>query len=455
MPAETKLTSEKEAEQTSTTPFARATAHAFLASALGVPVAFATSVLVARALGPSEKGIFDLAMATASFLSLALSLALPAGITYAVARGLAGPRTTARLSILIALVQGLAAFLVLDHAGDIPVIGSVVALGQSGSITLLVAAMVGVGSGAALFRAIAVGRGRIVSANWIDLAARALLLVVGFAVAVVLARGQSTASIFVGVSVAASLVGAAAMAYLGVSGSGAGGRIQIRAGLRIAVPAYLANILQFLNYRFDLYLVAYFMTAADVGFYALAASLGQMVWLVSNSIGAVLFPRVAAGKGDALADQTSQLARFALVSAFALGVALCLGSTIFVSLIYGNAFVPAIPALWLLMPGIVLFAPVNVIAAYLAGSGRPELNLVTSAASLVATLVLDLVLIPPYGIAGAAIATSASYLVAAVVIGNLFARHSKRSMSSAFWPQHGDFAMIRSFLTSKVRSKIR
>ena len=45
--------------------------------------------------------------------------------------------------------------------------------------------------------------------------------------------------------------------------------------------------------------------------------------------------------------------------------------------------------LWLL-PGIVLFSIANVLAAYIAGIGKPRLNLLVSGVSLIVTITLDL-----------------------------------------------------------------
>jgi Na+-driven multidrug efflux pump len=76
----------------------------------------------------------------------------------------------------------------------------------------------------------------------------------------------------------------------------------------------------------------------------------------------------------------------------------------------------------LLLPGIVAFAPVKVLAAYLAGAGQPRLFLVVSVSSLAVTIVLDLLMIPTLGIAGAATASSASYVTAAAVMLWVFRR---------------------------------
>jgi O-antigen/teichoic acid export membrane protein len=58
----------------------------------------------------------------------------------------------------------------------------------------------------------------------------------------------------------------------------------------------------------------------------------------------------------------------------------------------------------------------GVIAAFLYGVGRPGLYSLGIAAGLAVTIVLDLVLIPPFETVGAAIASAAAYLTSALAL---------------------------------------
>lgn len=430
----------------------------FVASGFGVFISFATSVVIARTLGAPAKGVFDLAIATAMLLALVLGLALPSGITFAVARGLAAPRRVAVIVLGLAAAQTTIAWLVLSAADELPPLAAVLGTGMGGSAAVLVAGLVGTTALGANLKAIAVGRLRIVLAAWVELGGRVLIL---FGILVVASSAGSmrlTAAVVIGVVVAASFASALGLGALAVGGAPSGRGLGMRLGLRIALPSYLANVLQFLNYRLDLFLVAAFLTTAAVGVYALAATLGQMVWLVSNALAATLFPTVAAGGSSdpGAGHRTSALSRFALASAIALGLALGVAAIPGVRLLFGDEFDAAVPVLWLLLPGIVVFAPVNVISAHLAGIGRPELNLAASGASLVVTVLLDVVLIPTIGIAGAAIATTCSYVVAAAIIIVMFMHESgEKSLRRILVLGHSDVRLIQARVAGRSRSEGR
>lgn len=60
------------------------------------------------------------------------------------------------------------------------------------------------------------------------------------------------------------------------------------------MQAHLANILGFLNYRLDMFLVNSSLGPAAVGLYSVGVELVEKLWMVSHVASVVLFPRVSA-----------------------------------------------------------------------------------------------------------------------------------------------------------------
>src|SRR5690606_12604212 len=65
----------------------------------------AVSIVLARALGPSGKGAYDLVLATATLLATLFGLSLPTGVTYIVARGRATARHLVRRIAGVSVLQ--------------------------------------------------------------------------------------------------------------------------------------------------------------------------------------------------------------------------------------------------------------------------------------------------------------------------------------------------------------
>lgn len=400
--------------------------HTFAFSIGSVAVALLVTITLARLLGPEGKGGYDLVIATVALFTIVFGFSMPSGVTFAVARGLAAPRSLALALVAIGAVQGVIAGVAAAALRLTPLGRGLVPEAFGPFVPVAVGLMVATSLWGMYGRAILMGRQDVMEANRRDLAARfiAALVVVGTAIALAGADPTRGGELVVWAALAGSVIGLGPYLLVLLRTLGDPGPRGLRSVVGFATPSALANALQFLNYRLDLFLVGLFLGPAEVGLYALAGLLGQLIWLPSRSAGTVLLPRIASAQGEhaGSAAETALVARvvFAASALMVVGVAVTAGWL--VPLVFGVGFVSAVPAILLLLPGIAIFAPVNVIGAFMAGIGRPDLNLVVSAISFVVTLALDLVLIPTQGIAGAAIASTLSYVTAAVAMFLLFHR---------------------------------
>ncbi len=179
--------------------------------------------------------------------------------------------------------------------------------------------------------------------------------------------------------------------------------------LRFGLKEHAGNLAQYLNLRLDLLLVGIFLGPKETGLYAVAVSLAEVVWFIPDAVGTVLLPRIAgvgAAPARAAAAGACRIA-FTLSSVAALAIALFGGAILVV--LYGREFAGAWTPLAWLMPGVVLLSVSKVLSKHLSGTGHPGLSARASAYSLIATLLLDLALIPTFGLAGAAVATTIAY----------------------------------------------
>src|SRR6185312_10278454 len=146
----------------------------------------------------------------------------------------------------------------------------------------------------------------------------------------------------------------------------------------------------------------------EVGLYALAVTLTQLIMVVGGAVSTAVFSRVGSGVDmpAEAAERTAALSRGVVVIQSMLAVLLAVLAVPLLVLVYGSDFEAAASPIWLLLPGVVALGAGSVLAAHLAGLGRPDLNLLGSLASLAVTLPLDLLLIPPLGMNGAALAST-------------------------------------------------
>ncbi len=95
--------------------------------------------------------------------------------------------------------------------------------------------------------------------------------------------------------------------------------------------------------------------------------------------------------------------------------------------VFGNQFRGAVAPLELLLPGVVLYAPVNVLVVYLSvRRAEPWWSLAVAVGSMLVTVGAALLLIPGHGARGAAAGSSIGYAVGAALAWALFAGLSHR-----------------------------
>jgi O-antigen/teichoic acid export membrane protein len=434
------------------------TLHTLGTNVVLIPIGIASSVLIARMIGPAGKGSFDLIIATSTLLLTALGLSLPVGVTYEVARGDVNIRSLSLRLVSIAAAQAiigcaiLIAFVGFGRAGYF-----LPAQGQKwwipGIAIYLFLEML-----ANHWRAILTGRQEITKSNHAELFARITQFLLLFLLAGLLflnSRRLTVAVLFavvLGISVLLNII---LLRALRPAFSSRGTRNPLKGVMKFGLPCYLGNLVQFLNYRLDLFILGALAGYASVGRYTLAVSLGQLIWLLSSSAATVLLPKIAASEGSTDTIQnTNRLNRLifaaSLISALGLGIVASLA----IPLLYGEAFRPSFPALLLILPGIVAFSTVNILAAYLAGIGQPRLNLFVALVALFVTVSLDLYLIPKIDILGASLASTASYTVSALLTTILYIKKTGASLRQLVFPTSEDFGLAMQ-LAQPVLKRIR
>ena len=64
----------------------------------------------------------------------------------------------------------------------------------------------------------------------------------------------------------------------------------LRRATRFALPAYAGNVAAYLNYRADEFIIAAFLPAEQLGFYAVAVGLVERIWIVPGAVSTALLP---------------------------------------------------------------------------------------------------------------------------------------------------------------------
>ena len=191
--------------------------------------------------------------------------------------------------------------------------------------------------------------------------------------------------------------------------------------VRFSFVASLGGAVGILTYRVDQLLVISLDSKNAAGVYSSAVAVAEGLWLFSSSISLASFARVGRGSRREAAQVTATGVRHTLMVVVIGAIAGAFLGPPLVELLFGHPYRGATEPLRILCIGTAFFAPQGLMYNYFVNQlGRPVLPLAISLLTLSLSLVGGFLLIPPFGIAGAAWATTFSYSVTAVVCVSLF-----------------------------------
>jgi O-antigen/teichoic acid export membrane protein len=202
--------------------------------------------------------------------------------------------------------------------------------------------------------------------------------------------------------------------------------------IRFGGAAHTGTVLTEVEYRLDIFVLVFFLDAASVGIYSVGVSVAQILWYVSNSINTVLFPHLVK---DPAEDRDIFYARVQKYT-FYICLVCIIGLIVFgyplIQLLYGTEFVNAYFVFLVLSAGLLADSLGRGLATWMKGSGRPHLLSWASGISLIVNIIFNFLLIPTWGIYGAAIASVISYTLRAIILFILFLSLSNVKSGSIF-----------------------
>ena len=184
----------------------------------------------------------------------------------------------------------------------------------------------------------------------------------------------------------------------------------VKQAISYGFRAHLSNILAFLNYRLDMFILGAMTNPAAVGIYTVSVRVAEQLWIFSSAISSVLLPHIAGMEDEeARRSMTSLVSRNVLWLSVVAALAVWGLSFVLVDALFGQAYHQAAAVLRILLPGIAVGGMARILSNHLAGIGRPQINMYFAMGTVSMNVVLNILLISRLGVAGAALATTITY----------------------------------------------
>ncbi len=181
--------------------------------------------------------------------------------------------------------------------------------------------------------------------------------------------------------------------------------------------AHVSNILAFLTYRLSYYFLAAEAGAGAVGVLSVGVALAEALWLVGRSVAQTQYVDLvnAPDKAARLPHVLRAIRLTGLLTAAGLLALLTVPSSV-LAMVFGAEFGAARSVIAWLAPGVLAMSVTMLLSTWFAGLGQYGPNNRATAAGLFVALLACTLLIPRYGVPGAAAASSLAYLTVTVVL---------------------------------------
>ncbi len=194
----------------------------------------------------------------------------------------------------------------------------------------------------------------------------------------------------------------------------------------LGIKVHLNNAAWFVVHSTDQYLIAYLLPNSNkaLGNYTVAMQFSLALWLLPQSLQTAFLPHLSVVKECDRAVLAARTSRILFIALLLVTVVSGIGAPL-IPIIFGADFKDAIWPFILLLPGIFFFGCTRPMDSYLTHSEKPLYGAANAWIGAVANVLLNLYFIPRMGIAGAALASTISITIMAIITVGCFAFETK------------------------------
>jgi O-antigen/teichoic acid export membrane protein len=188
--------------------------------------------------------------------------------------------------------------------------------------------------------------------------------------------------------------------------------------LNFSWPLFFVYFSGFLILYTDTLMIGYFKTSQDVGIYSVAHRTALLIGIAIASFNSIFAPIISDLYNRHKQRELEKLFKIVTKWIFSFSLPVFLIIVFFAKSIlgiFGQEFTPGTKCLIILCIGWIIHSAVGSVGIMISMIGRPKINLLNVSSVLILNIILNLILIPEYGIVGAALATTLSISIIRII----------------------------------------
>lgn len=222
---------------------------------------------------------------------------------------------------------------------------------------------------------------------------------------------------------------------------------------RYGIYNHGSNLLVFVFKRAEYFFLAYFLNVSAVGIYSVATSFVGLLLTVARSLQEVAMSAFAANHPVEAGKIVAKFSRVLLTGSIVMLIPAGMLGSYLIPHIYGSPFASAVLPYWILLLTLLCWGPGPYLTTYVVGIGHAAVGMKSTLAITILNVVLTVLLIPRFGLAGNAVATVAGYGLNVILGLILFRKFSGLPFREALLVSREDFGNIRQLVADFFKEK--
>jgi O-antigen/teichoic acid export membrane protein len=190
--------------------------------------------------------------------------------------------------------------------------------------------------------------------------------------------------------------------------------------MKYSLPLMFLGIFSFLFNNLDSLALGFFRNASEVGIYSTAIITVSMVWFTQELFMQLFLPLVTKefSKGNFLLvkEISKQVGKWIFAVNLPISIIVILFPNAIINILFGSQFIAAGPVLRILAVGQLIFSLGSLLTNLILITGRSRWVLINLIVVSLINLILEIVLVPHYGLLGAALAATISMSLLSLIL---------------------------------------
>lgn len=204
----------------------------------------------------------------------------------------------------------------------------------------------------------------------------------------------------------------------------------------------LALLLTSLNYKIDIIMLnmSRNITMAQIGVYSIGVALADKTVYIPDAVKEILLSKLAKGKKE---EEVARATRMCFPISIIMVIAIFMVGAPLIDFLYGSEYSGAFSVTVICVFGTAVMVFFKMIAQYNVVNKKQIINVIMLSVSVLVNIVLNILLIPKYGIIGAAIASIIGYFICAIVFVVYFSKVSSIPIREIVFLTKDDLTLIK------------